>query len=200
MALGLTTELSAVNLMLRAIGESPASSLASLPDDGISARQVLTDVARQVLTEGWHFNTDVEFPLTASVTPPYEIAVPATAISVDLSKYTTASTGTDLVIRQGKLYDRCKHTFSFEGQQFLCDIVWLFDFEELPEALRQYVNVRAARQFYHDTLQAETQASNLSAEKEQMLRTLWEAEDQRTADTNLIWSNPQLAILRRNTR
>lgn len=200
MALGLTTELSAINLALRSIGESPASSLASLPDDGISARQVLTDVCRRVLTEGWHFNSDVEYPMVASGTSPYEIRVPATAVSVDLTRYTTQNQCLDLTQRGSRLYDRENHTYSFQGKTVYADIVWLFEFEELPESLRQYIALKSAREFYQNTLQQASTVEGFTAEAEAMARAFWEGEDNRSADKNLIWSNPQLRILRRNAR
>jgi len=198
MTLTLTDELSAINLALRAIGESPASSLASLPDDAINAREVIRDVTRRVLTEGWHFNTDEEFPLVASASFPYEITRPATAAKVDVSRTDPACT--DVVLRGSRLYDRINHTFSFEGRRLLCDIVWLFEFEELPEALRQYIALRSAREFYHNILQMETTAAGLTQENMQRARSDWEDANLAQADMNLISSNPHLPILRRNTR
>lgn len=190
MPLGLTTELEAVNRMLRVIGESPASSLSSLPDDGIEARAALADVTRQVLVEGWHFNTDDEFPLTASATVPYDIKVPRTAAKVDLSP----SNARDMVIRGGRLYDRKKHTFSFPGVTVKATIVWLFPFDELPETLRQYVTIRAARQFAAGSLQSQL-IEELTADDELRARVLWESDDTQQADANILTGNPTTAAI-----
>ena len=50
------------------------------------------------------------------------------------------------MIRNGKLYDRVNHTYTFSGEQKL-DVVWLFEFEELPEAFKNYITIRAANVF-----------------------------------------------------
>ena len=50
------------------------------------------------------------------------------------------------MIRGGKLYDRVAHSYTFSGQQEL-DVTWLFDFEELPEAFKNYITIRAANVF-----------------------------------------------------
>ena len=50
------------------------------------------------------------------------------------------------MIREGKLYDKLNHTFKWVKCQKL-DVVWLFEFEDLPEAAKQYVQTRAANLF-----------------------------------------------------
>lgn len=53
-----TTELEAVNTILSTIGEAPLNTLTgSLPVDGTIAKNVLSEVAREVQSQGWHFNT-----------------------------------------------------------------------------------------------------------------------------------------------
>ena len=38
------------------------------------------------------------------------------------------------------------HTYTFKGVQQL-DVTWLFDFDELPEAYKNYITIRAANVF-----------------------------------------------------
>jgi hypothetical protein len=181
---GTTTELAAINRMLHVIGESPAGSMISLPDDGLTARRILEDVTREVLVEGWHFNTDERFPLMAEATAPHGIPIPVTATSIDLS----CNTEFDLVPRGGRLYDRRKKTFSFPGRTFYADITWYFPFDELPEALRQYVLIKAARQFAGGDLPSSL-IHGLTEQREMEKRVLWETEDARQADYNLLRQN-----------
>ena len=56
---------------------------------------------------------------------------------------------TNVVQRDGKLYDKLNHSFIFEGEQRF-DITWLFPYEELPLPFQRYVvsaaSARAATQ------------------------------------------------------
>lgn len=184
MTLGPTTELNAINRMLHILGESPVSSLASLPDDGLTARRLLEDVTREVLTQGWHFNTDYDFPLTADAMSPYAITVPSSAVKVDLCR----GSDFDMVIRGKRLYDRRKKTFSFPGATVRANITWLFPFDECPEALRQYLWIKAARLFSAGSMPSEL-TYQLTQEDEQRALIEWEAADGRQADHNVLRDN-----------
>ena len=56
-----TTELESVNIMLAAIGESPVNTLTgTLPADVVMAQSTLTEVNKEVQSEGWSFNTEID--------------------------------------------------------------------------------------------------------------------------------------------
>lgn len=184
MALRMTTELDAVNIMLGTIGEAPINSLDAATGvvDAVTARSILAEVSVQVQEEGWHFNTDYEFTLTP--TDDGTIYVPGNAIEVDTSPY---SRDFDVAIRGGKLYDRGNKTYTFAAP-IKADLTILLEFEELPQAARHYITIRAARVFQQrvvgsDTLQAFTQQDELRA-----LRAIRRYEA-RTADYNILTSN-----------
>ena len=60
-----TTELEAVNVMLAAIGEAPINSLTgTLPVDARIAQTTLNETNKDVQSEGWHFNTEIDVVLT----------------------------------------------------------------------------------------------------------------------------------------
>lgn len=157
MALKATTKLEAVNTMLRTIGESPVNSLSGgNVVDAVMAEQTLAEVSREVQAEGWAFNTEKEYPLTRQAFSPFEIIVPPNAMHCDPSD--KAST---FVVRGNRLYDLKNHTYGRPStgtpeNLILCDIVWLFEFEELPEAARRYITIRAARIFQDNTVGSET--------------------------------------------
>ena len=104
------------------------------------AEGILDEITLAVLSEGWEFNTERGYPFTPNSDK--QIIIPDNVLRLDA----TPGNGEQLVIRTGKLYDRVAHTYSFSGEQKL-DVVWLFDFEELPEAFKNYITIRAANVF-----------------------------------------------------
>lgn len=140
-----TTELAAVNAMLRSIGEAPIATLAEIdvPDAEI-ALTTLRSVSREVQVRGWDFNTEEAYSL--AVNGSGEITLPSNTLSVDPTDTTKR-----YVQRGGRLYDRVEHTYTFT-EAVEVDLILMLPFEELPEAARQYIYVRAARQFQDCTV------------------------------------------------
>ena len=57
MAVARTSELEAINTMLGVIGESPINDLSAVNQtDVILAKDILTEVSREVQSQGWYFN------------------------------------------------------------------------------------------------------------------------------------------------
>ncbi len=54
--------------------------------------------------------------------------------------------------RNDKLYDRYEHTYVFTTTSMDVDLVFFLPFTYLPEALRHYITIRAARRFAEDTI------------------------------------------------
>ena len=50
---------------------------------------------------------------------------------------------TDLVRREGKMYDKLHHTFEFDNPLSF-DIVWRFEYEDLPSVFQRYITLRAS--------------------------------------------------------
>lgn len=60
-----TTQLEAVNIMLAAIGEAPINTLSgTVPVDVKLAEATLTEINKEVQSEGWSFNTEINVELT----------------------------------------------------------------------------------------------------------------------------------------
>ena len=141
------TKLDAVNLMLASIGQSPVNTLeGSLPKDVNKAVVALDSALREVLTQGWSFNSDTEYPMSPDGTS--RIAVPANALQID------PTYGEDYVPRYDSaapagmfLYDRENREFDGFASDVKVNIVWAFEFEQIPQHARQYVATKAARKF-----------------------------------------------------
>jgi hypothetical protein len=141
------TKLDAVNLMLASIGQSPVNTLSgSLPKDVNKAVVALDSALREVLTQGWSFNSDYEYEMTPDGTN--RIAVPAASLQID------PTYGEDFVPRYDSsapagmfLYDRTQRSFNDHTGDVKVNIVWAYEFEQIPQHARQYVATKAARKF-----------------------------------------------------
>ena len=134
------TRLAAVNTIISNIGQAPVTNLESGNPLVEMAEQILDEVTRAVLAEGWEFNTERHYPFTPNSTN--EIVIPDNVLTLD----TKSGSAKQTIIRNGKLYDRVKHSYIFSESVDL-DVTWLFDFAELPEAFKNYITIRAANVF-----------------------------------------------------
>ena len=134
------TEISSVNSILGCLGQSPVTVLDyDNPEISVVAR-TLNEVSNQVQSEGWVFNTETDYPLVPN--SDNEIVYPQNVLQFDLSQ--SESPERDVVKRSGKLYDKNAHSYKFD--RLVCvDVVWKFDYEDLPHTFKQYITYRAAR-------------------------------------------------------
>ena len=177
-----TTELEAVNLMLSAIGEAPVSSLTdpSLLDASL-AIEVLKQTSMAIQTRGLHCNTDLNYKLTRLPAQSNEINLPTNTAKVDS---TGSSAYRDVVQRGTRLYDRENATFTFDEDIYV-DIVYLLDFDELPQHVRRYVMTKASRRFQTRFMGSETLAG-FTAQDEQEAYIEFERTEAQTEDSNLL--------------
>ena len=137
-----STELDAVNQILSSVGQAPVTTLDLQNPEVAIVLNTLREVNKQVQAEGWIFNTEREYTLSPdSVTK--EILYPTNALAID-TDVTGANASLDTVRRNGKLYDRMHHTFQFT-KDLKVNVVWLFDFTDVPSAIQQYITARAAK-------------------------------------------------------
>ena len=136
-----TTKLQAVNQILSNIGQAPATTLNTTNPQVSLASDLIDQVSTDVQSEGWVFNTERNYPFTPDNNTG-EIGIPANVLQIDCEW----GTEYNVVIRSGKLYDRNAHSFKWDQKQHL-KVTWLFDFEDLPEAAKQYITIRAANLF-----------------------------------------------------
>jgi len=137
-----STELDAVNQILSSVGQAPVTTLDLQNPEVSIVLNTLREVNRQVQSEGWIFNTEHHYELTPDSTT-NQIAYPSNMLQIDTNKPHHMA-DYDVVRRNGKLYDRLNHTYTFTDSIY-ADVVWFFDFTDVPPAFQVYITARAAR-------------------------------------------------------
>lgn len=183
MSLTPTTELEAVNTMLNTIGEAPVNTLVNMTSvDAITAQSILANVNRSVQAEGWFFNSEYGYPLAPDQNS--NLPLPTNIMSVDS---TSESHDYQIVQRGSRAYDRKNHTYTFT-QTVKCDLILLLSFEEIPEAARNYIALRAAR-ILQDRLLGSDSLHGMNREDEYQALTTLRLMESENADYNILTGN-----------
>ena len=165
------TELSAVNSILGAIGQSAISSI----ETGKTNPEVefvynlLRDSNIDVQNEGWHFNTEKHVPYIPDSTG--KITIANDILKMDVSNGWEKNQY-DVVKRNGYLWDKYDHTDDWSDLPATgidLDITKLFSFEDLPSVFKRYVIYRASR-MAATQLVANPQLAQLLGVQEQQAR------------------------------
>lgn len=182
------TDLEAVNRMLNSIGQAPINSL---PTGGIGdaakALQQLSATAREVQAVGWSWNSDYSYTLTPDPSDS-SILLPTGALDVDASDPTS-----NLVVRPHPtrkapaLYDSDNRTFAFSAPVDT-DIIWAFEFNDLPAAAKEYVTVAAARRFQAQLINSPV-LDRFNEQDELRALILLQRQERRARDTNSFRKN-----------
>jgi hypothetical protein len=143
--MALTTKLEAVNTMIAVIGEAPVNTLGgtAVPITVVQAENVLDETSRAIQSEGWHFNTEHEYPFTPDATNS-KITLPSNVLTIDLDPQ--IYTDVDPVQRGNTLYDRKNHTDVWT-KEVKASVTFQLDFTEIPEQFRNYITIKSARIF-----------------------------------------------------
>jgi|TARA_R110000823_G_scaffold89656_5_gene198746 hypothetical protein len=183
MSLTPTTELEAVNTMLNTIGEAPVNTLINMTAiDAITALSILQTVSRSVQVEGWFFNTEYNYPITPDVNG--ELLLPTNLLSIDSTELSDAY---ELVQRGAKAYDRKNHTYTFTDT-VKCNLILLLAFDEIPEAARNYIALRAAR-ILQDRLLGSDSLHAMNREDEYQALISLRLINSQNADFNILTGN-----------
>ena len=141
-------ELEAVNMLLAAVGEAAVSSLETATTvDVTQAKNLLSNINREVQQKGWHFNT--EWDVVLSLDSDSRIPLGTTVLSVYSPTKTTTIRG-----REGSpfLYDLDNNTFTWTASINDAVTITLLDFEDIPQTARQYITTKAARIFQEEII------------------------------------------------
>ena len=113
------------------------------PDVAI-ALNTLREVSREVQSEGWAYNKEYNYELTPNDNN--EVLIPSDFLQVDLniSSKHSGNRQYDSVIRNGKLYDKIKHTDKWTDESVYVDILRYYEWEHIPDAVQAYIVARAA--------------------------------------------------------
>ena len=139
-----TAELPAINQILSSCGQAPVTTLDTTNPDVAIAYDTLLQVSKEIQAEGWRFK--IEYHYKVARNSDNEIEIPANMLQIKLTE-NSANAEFDCVRRSGKLYDRQHHTYDLiqiSGAELECDIVWEFDWVDLPEPVQNYIVSRAA--------------------------------------------------------
>ena len=134
-------ELPAINQILTSCGQAPVTTLDQTNPEVAIAYDTLLQVSKEVQSEGWTFNREYHYEFTKDNNN--EILIPNNVIQIKLTENAQNMTY-DAVRRQGKLYDRQNHRYTWEYSPIECDVVWYFDWIDLPEPIQNYITSRAA--------------------------------------------------------
>ena len=138
------TELSAVNSILGAIGQSPVTAINKTNPEVGFIYNLLRDSNVEVQNEGWHFNTERHVTYTPDSNG--KIAIGADIIKMDVTNG-WVKRQYDVVKRSGNLYDKYDHTDDWSDHtEILLDITKLIPLEEVPSVFQRYIISRASRQ------------------------------------------------------
>ena len=183
---GVSTELDAVNSILMSVGESPVNTLTVQSPEVAIAQKTLRQVCREIEAEGWSFNTENEYPINLDVNN--QCVVPNNVLQIDLNIYQHGK-DYDVVKRTDngieKIYDKKDHTFTFENcDKLYFDIVWMVDFEDLPQPFKDYITAKATRVSANRMVNNQETAKLLEAD-EAYARALALQYDTRQGDHNI---------------
>ena len=162
------TELSAVNSILGAIGQSPVTSIVKDNPEVGFIYNLLRDANVDIQTEGWHFNVEKHVTYTPDATTG-KIAIGNDVLRMDVTDG-WKTRAYDVVRRNGNLYDKYDHTDDWSDvTEILLDITRLFSFEDVPPVFRRLIIARACRQAATQ-LVANRELTGLLSQQEQLAR------------------------------
>ena len=111
------------------------------PDVAI-ALNTLREVSREVQAEGWSFNTEFDYKITPDSND--EVLIADDVLQMDLNRSHTENIEKDAIYRGGKLYDKKAHSYKWTAETVYVDIVWYFEWANIPAPIQAHIVARAA--------------------------------------------------------
>jgi len=179
-------ELDIINAMLAVNGEAPVSSISSTDPAAIQARNLLKRLNKKVQARGWWFNKEC---ITLQPIASGEILVPQNALSVD-----PVDTRSQYVKRGTRLYDTGNNTYIID-EDVECLVILQLDISELPETLGNYLEDKAAKDYYTDDDGDEQKINRLEAREAESFAYL-QRENLANGDVNIRRSRLGSRLLR----
>ncbi len=170
------------------VGESPVNTLSVQSPEVAIAQKTLRQVCREVQSEGWVFNTEKEYPITLDSSN--HCIVPNNALQCDVNQYKHHDDFHTVKRKHNgieKLYDIHKHRYNFENvasSKLYVDIIWMIDFEDIPQVFKDYITTRASR-IASNRMVNDPKAAELMGTDESLARALALEYDTSQADYNV---------------
>lgn len=134
------TELEAVNEILASIGEAPVNTIENPTNvDVINCLRILRNVNRRVQSKGWTFNKIDSYTLNPDAST-HKIRWLSNLL------YVVGTDGTKYTKKGDYLFDWENQTIEFNNS-IDCTIIFLVDFEDMPDPMRSYITAKAATTF-----------------------------------------------------
>jgi len=182
--------------MLSTIGEAPVNSLSgSLPLDASTAVNILNEVNREVQSAGWKFNTSWKVSLNRDVNN--KLVVGADVLHIEFDHLRESKISYDPVLRGNYLYNLAGETYIWNKDFEYVTVIYLLDFEIIPEQARRYITIRASR-IYHDRTLGSKSIHKFSMQDEYGALALLKQTEADTADHNIFDSLGQQLTVNRN--
>ena len=191
-----TTQLECINTMLSTIGEAPVNSLSGvLPLDASTAVNILNEVNREVQSAGWKFNTSWKVSLPRDVNN--KLVVGTDVLHIEFNHLRESKSSYDPVLRGNYLYNLAKESYTWDKDFEYVTVIYLLDFETIPEQARRYITIRASR-IYHDRTLGSQAIHKYSLTDELGALALLKQTEADTADHNIFDSLDQFTTINRN--
>ncbi len=195
MAMSTTTKLNAINAMLSTVGEAPVNNLTgSVTADVRLAESILDEVSREVQSAGWHFNTEKDVSLPPNSND--EISLASNVVRVDLED-DNIDADYDIVVRGTKLYNRKSRTYTITAT-LKYTVVYLLDWDDLPETAKRYIMIRGAR-IYQDRLLGSEKISAFTRTDEQAAMFALREFESDTGDYSIFDAHDVARVIDRNS-
>ena len=170
------------------VGESSVNTLTVQSPEVTIAQSTLRQVCREVQAEGWKFNTEQQYPITLDSNN--HCLIPNNVLQIDLNHFKHLN-DYDVVKRNDsgtmKLYDLIEHRYNFENTsegKLYVDIIWMIDFEDIPQVFKDYITQRASRIAANRMVNDPTVAELMAAD-ETLARALAIEYDTNQGDYNI---------------
>ena len=111
------------------------------PDVAITLN-TLREVSREVQSEGWSFNKEYDYPISPDSSN--EVIIANNILHMDLNRTYTQNMDRDSINREGKLYDKTAHSFTWTDDTLYVDVIWYFDWPSIPTVIQSFIIARAA--------------------------------------------------------
>jgi len=175
------TQLDAVNIVLKGMGEPKIASLDGAGLDALMAADLVDETSRALQTEGWHWNR--EYPKISPDSNGF-INLPSNTLTVNTNG---ESAQYDYVARGLLLYDRSNSTYVFTNPVRL-DLYVGLPFEQLPTSARIFVAAAAALTNQQGELGSDT-LNKFLKEKAETARVMLVRDNYKATKPNAIRDN-----------